>query len=106
MPKTKSVNAQDHKKLIDSKEKVLIVDVREDVEWNESHIEGSIHIKLGNLANKTDQLPIDVPIILVCRTGNRSSFGATILSNAGFTHVYNLTGGISAWSKSNYPLTK
>ena len=106
MPKTKSVNAQDLKKMIDSKEKVLIVDVREDVEWSESHIEGSKHIKLGDLANKTNQLPIDVPIILVCRTGNRSSFGAKMLSNAGFTHVYNLTGGISAWSKSGYSLTK
>jgi hydroxyacylglutathione hydrolase len=100
------ITVNDLRKMIASKSEILIVDVRREGEWNEGHIEGSKHIYLGHLEKKTAQLPRGVPIVVVCKTGNRSSFGASILLRAGFEHVYNCLGGIDAWTKSSFPLIR
>jgi hydroxyacylglutathione hydrolase len=99
------VTVHDLKKMIDSKEKIMILDVRRENEWMEGHIEGSIRIYLGHIPEQVDQLPRDLPIVVVCKTGNRSSFGASVLLRAGVNKVYNCLGGIDAWIKSGYPVT-
>jgi hydroxyacylglutathione hydrolase len=100
------VSVQELRRMTEEKEEVAIVDVRRQSEWNEGYIEGSKHIYLGQLEKKTDQLPRNVPIVVVCKTGNRSSFGASMLLRAGFECVYNCLGGTDAWIKSGFPLTK
>lgn len=100
------VTVHDLKKMVDSKEEIRILDVRRENEWMEGHIEGSIRIYLGHVPEQVDQLPRDLPIVVVCKTGNRSSFGASVLLRAGFDQVYNCLGGIDAWIKSGYPLTR
>ena len=92
--------------MMQSEKNLVILDVRREGEWNEGHIEGAKHIYLGHLENRVNELPRNVPIAVVCKTGNRSSFGASILLRAGFKDVYNFLGGIDAWVKSDYPLVK
>jgi hydroxyacylglutathione hydrolase len=94
------------KAMIDSNQKITIVDVRREKEWNDGHIKGAMRIYLGHLPKQTDKIPKDNPIVVVCKTGNRSSFGTSILLKAGFDNVYNCLGGIEAWVKAGFKLTK
>ena len=100
------ISVHDLRKMLDSKDEILVVDVRRESEWNEGQIKGSKHIYLGHLEKKVDQLPRNISIAVVCKTGNRSSLGASILLRAGFERVYNCLGGTDAWAKSGFPLIK
>jgi rhodanese-related sulfurtransferase len=78
--------------------KAVIVDVREDSEWNEQHIPGAIHIPLGQLKERLSELKQykDSPLITQCRSGGRSAKALDVLKSAGFSKVYNMDGGIIA----------
>ena len=80
----------------------VIIDVREDSEWNEQHIPGAIHIPLAQLTERLAELKQykDSPVITQCRTGGRSAKALDVLKSAGFSKVYNMDGGIVAWDKS------
>jgi hydroxyacylglutathione hydrolase len=75
----------------------VILDVRSNSEWQESHIEGATHIFLGELSDRLHELPKDRPIITQCQSGGRSSIAASVLRRADFRSVSNLTGGLHAW---------
>jgi hydroxyacylglutathione hydrolase len=94
------------KTMINSNQETTILDVRREKEWNDGHIKGAMRIYLGHLPKQTDKIPKDKPIVVVCKTGNRSSFGTSILLKAGFDNVYNCLGGIEAWVKAGFKLTK
>ena len=83
-------------------QKAVIVDVREDSEWNEQHIPGAIHIPLGQLSERLSELKQykDSPVITQCRSGGRSAQAFDVLKSAGFSKVYNMDGGIMAWDKA------
>jgi rhodanese-related sulfurtransferase len=82
--------------------KAVIVDVREDSEWNEQHIPGAIHIPLAQLNEHLSELKQykDSPVITQCKTGGRSAQALDVLKSAGFSKVYNMDGGIMAWDKA------
>jgi rhodanese-related sulfurtransferase len=82
--------------------KAVIVDVREDSEWNEQHIPGSIHIPLAQLNERLSELKQykDSTVITQCKTGGRSAKALNELKSAGFSKVYNMEGGIMAWDKA------
>ncbi len=84
-----------------SKNKTIIVDVREDDEWNQGHIPGAIHIPLGQLSTRLSELEPykNSPIITQCRSRKRSAQAQLALTSAGFSSVYSMDGGIQAWSK-------
>jgi rhodanese-related sulfurtransferase len=86
-------------------EGALILDVREQFEWDEYHIPDAVHIPLGELASRTDELPKDRDILIVCRSGNRSLEGRDILREAGFSRVTSMSGGMIDWRAKNYPIT-
>ena len=90
-----------------SEKKAIIVDVREDSEWNEGHIAGAIHIPLAQVESRLSELAQykDSTVIMQCRSGKRSAKAAVIFQYAGFSKVYNLTGGIIAWSKDGLKIT-
>jgi hydroxyacylglutathione hydrolase len=104
--KVNLIGPHELRSMMQSNKNLVILDVRREGEWNEGHIEGAKHIYLGHLENRVNELPRNVPIAVVCKTGNRSSFGTSILLKAGFKDVYNFLGGIDAWIKSDYPLVK
>ncbi len=81
--------------------KAVIVDVREDDEWNEHHIHGAIHIPLAQLNDRLSELAAykNSPIITQCRSGGRSAKAQAALKSAGFSKVYNMDGGINAWDE-------
>ena len=81
-----------------------LVDVREPVEWNDGHIPGAIHIPLGDLAGRTNELIKESPVIAVCRSGHRSLAAADELIAQGFTDVASLNGGMLAWTKAGHPV--
>ena len=85
-----------------------VIDVRTDKEFNEGHIVNSIHIPQSNIKERLAELEKykHKPLIISCRTGQRSGQVCGALKKQGFDHIYNLTGGIVAWQSANFPLTK
>lgn len=81
----------------------FMLDVREQSEWNEMHMPGATHIPLGELAGRVDELPQDKPVVVVCRSGNRSREGREILKQAGFTNVASMAGGMKDWQAQGLP---
>lgn len=86
-----------------AQQKAVIVDVRENDEWNSGHIAGAIHIPLNEVQNHLTELAKyqNSPLIMQCRSGARSAKAANILKIAGFQNVYNLEGGLNAWQKAD-----
>lgn len=86
-----------------AQQKAVIVDVRENDEWNSGHIAGAIHIPLSEIQTHLDQLSKyqNSSLIMQCRSGARSAKAANLLKVAGFNNVYNLDGGLNAWQKAN-----
>ncbi|PES85681.1 Zn-dependent hydrolase [Bacillus cereus] len=82
---------------------VRVLDVRSKKEWEEGHLHDAIHITLGNLFEKLDDVPKDCPIVLQCRTGLRSAIAASILQRAGIKEVVNLKEGFLAWKRAGLP---
>lgn len=81
----------------------IIIDVRTQGEYAEGHIPGVANIPLDQLEKRTDEIPKDQKVLLICRSGNRSAKGTTLLRNSGFDNVFNITGGMLAWQG---PVTK
>lgn len=90
-----------------NREDALVLDVRETHEWDRGHIPNSRHIALGQLGKRLHEVEKfkSRPIIVVCASGNRSSSACGTLKRAGFEQVFNLAGGIGAWSEANLPVT-
>jgi hydroxyacylglutathione hydrolase len=88
------------------KNEVFLVDVREPSEWKDGVIEGAERIFFGDLADRAASLPRDKPVAVICSVGNRTSTGVSILKRAGFSEVYNVLGGMDAWTKLGYPTKK
>lgn len=86
----------------------LILDVREEKEFAAGHIPGARHIPLGQLAGRLRELDKFKarPVLVTCRTGQRSARACGILKKAGFESVYNQAGGIIAWERANLPVTR
>lgn len=93
----KETTVQELKKLRDEKANFLLLDVREEFEYNICNLGGKL-IPLSTLPQSLDELDRDQQIIVHCRSGGRSRRAALFLQEQGFTHVSHLKGGISAWA--------
>lgn len=102
-----SINSAMATQLI-NRENAVILDVREDNEYRDGHIVNSVHIPVNYLKDRLKELEKykDKPVIVGCRSGQRSSQACVVLKKQGFATVYNLSGGIMAWKNDNLPLTK
>ena len=85
---------------------VQVVDVREPDEWAEGRIPGAIHIPLGSLASRANELDSTRETIVVCQAGVRSLTGADILLKAGFADAKSLQGGMLAWAGAGQPVER
>ena len=100
-----SLEAEDLKKLLE-REQVIIIDVREQSEYDESNIEGSVLIPLGELSIEQVKKAANgvKKIVFQCRSGVRSLRACHIISEQDDTlELYNLEGGIIAWEAANKP---
>ncbi len=86
----------------------LVLDVREDKEFSTGHIPHSRHIPVGQLNERIKELDKfkSKPILVSCRSGQRSAQACRILKKQGFENVTNLAGGVMAWESANLPMEK
>ena len=75
----------------------IIIDIRTPQEYKEGHIPGVANIPLDQLVERNHEIPTDKKVLLICRSGNRSSQGTSLLRSKGFGNVYNITKGMSSW---------
>jgi phage shock protein E len=81
----------------------LLIDVRTPEEFASGHIDGSVNIPVEEMHGRLDDIPGDAPIVVYCRSGNRSAAAARILTDAGYAPVYDL-GGIQDWVAEGLPI--
>jgi len=79
---------------------VTLIDVRNQVEWDEGHIAGARHIPLGYLPDRISEVPRSKPVVLQCQTGVRSLIAASVLQANGIEQAINLKGGFADWAKA------
>lgn len=103
----KRVNPAELTALI-NRESALVVDVSAIADFEKGHILGSKHVAMSQFdpENKLLAKAKELPVALVCRSGQTASGAATRLYKAGFKRVYLLEGGINAWIQADLPLTK
>ena len=89
--------------IITNVEDYIILDVRNQDEYDEVHIEGAVLIPVDTLEGRLNELPEDKPIITYCKAGGRSATATAILVENGFTEVYDMSGGITEWINKGYP---
>ena len=78
--------------------KIQILDVREDTERDHAYINGTIHIKLSEIANRYTELDDDKNVFVMCHTGTRSQAVCKWLKSKGYMNCVNVLGGIDAWA--------
>lgn len=91
-----------------NRESALLVDVSAIAEFDKGHILGAKHVAMSQFdpENKLLAKAKELPVAVVCRTGQSSSEAAKRLHKAGFTRVYWLNDGLNAWIQADLPLTK
>ena len=102
------VNVADFELIMDTIPNGLLLDVRTDNEFAQGHLRGAQQIDFyrDDFADALEKLDKDQPVFIYCRSGNRSGKAAKQMKAMGFSAVYNLEGGIGAWSKRNKPVAK
>ena len=93
-----TISVQELKGKMDAGEAFELVDVREPFEYEIARIDGAKLIPLGEIGERFGELQEEQPIIVHCHSGQRSAQAVRLLRQRGFTKVYNLEGGIDAWS--------
>jgi adenylyltransferase/sulfurtransferase len=91
------IRVEELKKRLDAGENLFLLDVRDEFEYEISNIGGQL-IPLAELAKRVNELDVNRNIVTICKMGPRGAKAAQVLHKAGFAHVWNLTGGIHAWS--------
>lgn len=89
-------------------DQAVVIDVREEQEYQSGHIVGALHVPVGLLESRVNELNLDQtkPIIVYCRTGQRAATAGVALSKMGFVNVSKLSGGVLAWQSASLPLEK
>jgi rhodanese-related sulfurtransferase len=82
----------------------ILIDVREQAEWDAGRIPGSRLIPMSQIQDRAGEVPMDQPVILYCRSGNRSGQVQQFLQERGYTQVYSMQGGIQAWEAEDRPV--
>ena len=106
--RVKETTVDEVKDKLDSGEKFLLVDVREESEFAKDHLPGAIHLGKGVIERDVEARVPDVktPVILYCGGGFRSALAADNLQKMGYTNVVSMDGGVREWREKNYPMTR
>ncbi len=81
----------------------ILLDVREPAELAQAAVAGATHIPMGDIPSRLNELDRAKVIVVMCHSGMRSRAVAEFLKSEGFQQVYNLAGGIDAWSREVDP---
>ena len=101
------VDAQQFRKLI-KKKNVVLIDVRTPAEYEQGHIKGARNIDFrdSDFRSNVDLLSKDTPVLVYCRSDRRSGQAMELMRELGFQTIYNLDGGIVAWTAQELPIEK
>jgi len=104
----KETNVDEVKRKLDSGEKFVLVDVREESEFAKDHLPGAIHLGKGVIERDVEARVPDfgTPMVLYCGGGFRSALAADNLQKMGYTNVLSMDGGIRVWREKGFPLTR
>ena len=104
---TNDIDIDEFRKKIASHNYVL-VDVRTEKEFDDGHIENALNIDYfsATFSDEISNIGLEKPVLVYCRSGNRSGKSMRIMSDLGFKEVYNLIGGIKGWKAKNNRLIK
>jgi adenylyltransferase/sulfurtransferase len=95
----RDISPKQLKERLDSGERVVLLDVREQGEWDLVRLPGARHIPVSNITERAGELSTADEIVLYCKTGVRSARALNTLRQLGFRKLWNLSGGISAWAQ-------
>jgi rhodanese-related sulfurtransferase len=105
--RVRELTVEDVKAKLDRGDKFLLVDVREESEWNKDHLPGAIHLGKGIIERDIDGRVPDTTteVVLYCGGGYRSALAADNLQKMGYGNVWSMDGGHRGWMEKGYPLT-
>ncbi|MEK7286788.1 MAG: molybdopterin-synthase adenylyltransferase MoeB [Nitrospirota bacterium] len=106
LKKTRQIIAPEKvKELLDIKEPITLIDVREMEEFRKGHLPGAIHVSRGFLEMEIEEQVLDkkTPLIVYCAGGIRSLFAAETLTGMGYNSVLSMTGGFNGWAQKGFP---
>ena len=105
--RVKQTSIHDVKTKLDRDERFMLIDVREESEFDKDHLPGAVHMGRGIIERDIElRVPdLNTPMVLYCGGGFRSALAADNLQKMGYTNVISMDGGIREWRESNYPLT-
>ena len=106
--RVRETHVADVKARLDRKDPIVLVDVREDHEWNEGRIPGAVHLGRGILERDAEETfpDKDAELVLYCGGGFRSALAADNLQKMGFTRVLSMDGGIRGWREAGHATVK
>ena len=104
----KETTVKDVKRKMDSGEKFLLVDCREESEWARGHLPGAVHLSKGIIERDIEKAVPDpkAQIIVYCGGGFRSALAADNLQKMGYTNVISMDGGWRGWTEAGLPTVK
>ena len=91
-----------------NRETPLLIDISPRDSFDKAHVPGSRHVAMSQFDHENKNLAKakELPVVLICRSGQTASKAAQRLVKAGFSHVYVLAGGMSAWQEAQLPVAK
>ncbi len=94
----RNILAADLQKKVEGPDKLCVLDVRTDNEWQGGHIPGATHVPVDDLEKQLHAVPRDgTPLYVICAGGGRSQAAAKFLAERGYVDVFNVEGGMQAW---------
>jgi len=107
-PKVRELTLQQMRERLQSNPRAVLIDVREDLEWQNWHASEAVHLGKGILERDIEKLipDLDSEIIMYCGGGFRSVLTAAVAQRMGYRNVASLIGGYKALVKEGWPMTK
>jgi len=100
-PEYQSITPSELKRRLDAGDSLVLLDVREPWEFETARIEGSKLIPLDEMPGRVSELDPAAETIVICHHGNRSAYMTQALQHSGFENVFNLQGGVDAYSRED-----
>ena len=106
--RVRETNVDEVKARLDRGDKFVLVDVREESEFQKDHLPNAIHLGKGVIERDIEQkIPdLNTPLVLYCGGGFRSALAADNLQKMGYTNVISMDGGVRGWREKGFPMTK
>lgn len=106
IPALPAISVRNLKVKLDANEPIMLIDVRQPEEFTNGHVAGARSLPLPELTTRLDELAKDAAIYCICLWDGRSQRACELLQHAGFTAVFDVTGGMAAWQQAGLPIMR